>query len=273
MITPLVSVIIPHYNRPVLLNRAINSVITQTYENIEIIVVDDNSELGIDKIYHEKVAYLFNNENNGPSFCRYQGFNKSSGNFILFLDSDDYLDKNYIRLCLNEHLKSLYSLVFGKTLIIENEKVIMNRPNTEVNPKISPIYLLYYPKPWSTSSALIKREYIDDSCFQKGLYSYEDYLMFFQILNQNSCIKYIQNALCYYDNSSLNKLSDDKTRVIESRKEIYSIIIKSLRFTKIESFKLLFICFIRKSFISNNFGLNSRVISFLNNFFRPERMQ
>ena len=90
---PRVSVVIPTYNRAHLLRRAVDSVLNQTFNNIEIIVVDDgstdNTKDFINKRYGGLITYIYQ-ENKGAPAARNRGFEHSSGDFITFLDSDDY---------------------------------------------------------------------------------------------------------------------------------------------------------------------------------------
>jgi len=95
----LISVIIPTYKRPDKLERAINSVIEQTYDKIEIIVVDDNNDGDdyrkktkrfMNKYKNNKmVKYLKHEKNKGGALARNTGVNNSNGDFISFLDDDD----------------------------------------------------------------------------------------------------------------------------------------------------------------------------------------
>ncbi|PVE67193.1 glycosyltransferase family 2 protein [Priestia megaterium] len=95
----LVSVIIPTYKRPLKLSRAINSVLNQTYSNIEILVVDDNNpntserketeELMSQYENNNQVKYLRHECNKNGSAARNTGFKNSSGEYIMLLDDDD----------------------------------------------------------------------------------------------------------------------------------------------------------------------------------------
>lgn len=102
---PLVSVIIPTYKRPIYLKRAIESVINQTYENIEIIVVDDNNDADEYRIETEKLMYSINDKkvkyikhskNRNGAAARNTGIKYSSGKYIAFLDDDDEFLTNKI---------------------------------------------------------------------------------------------------------------------------------------------------------------------------------
>ena len=91
----LISVIIPFYNEKNYFDECINSVLNQTYQNIEIIIVNDGSDqIYIDKLekikfkYPEKIR-VFNKKNGGVSSARNLGIEKSKGEYIAFLDADD----------------------------------------------------------------------------------------------------------------------------------------------------------------------------------------
>ncbi|MAO65623.1 MAG: glycosyl transferase [Balneola sp.] len=88
---PLVSVIIPTHNRLDLVRRAVDSVLNQTYPNIEIIVVDDASELNVQNHLPKEpnIQVLRNEVNKGGCFSRNQGIKKAKGIYINFLDDDD----------------------------------------------------------------------------------------------------------------------------------------------------------------------------------------
>ena len=88
-----VSIIIPAYNRAKVLPRAINSVLTQTYQDFEIIIVDDCSRDNTDKIIKQftdpRIRYIKHKHNKGGNAARNTGIKEARGEFIAFLDSDD----------------------------------------------------------------------------------------------------------------------------------------------------------------------------------------
>ena len=98
----LISVIIPVYNtgKEGYLNRCLNSVLNSTYNNLEIICVNDGStdnSLEILKQYqlHDSRNSVIDKENAGVSMARNSGIDNSHGEFISFIDSDDWIDKRY----------------------------------------------------------------------------------------------------------------------------------------------------------------------------------
>lgn len=97
----LVSVIIPVYNVQEYLKRCLNSVINQSYSNIEIIIVNDGSTDNSNEICKnfeskDKRIKLINKENEGLSLARKTGFNNAKGEYILFIDSDDFINEEYL---------------------------------------------------------------------------------------------------------------------------------------------------------------------------------
>lgn len=100
-IFPLISVVLPIYNVESCLRRCIDSVISQTYKNIEIILVDDGSPDNCPKICdeYEKIdsrIKVIHQQNGGLSAARNAGLGISSGQFIAFIDSDDYVSNDYL---------------------------------------------------------------------------------------------------------------------------------------------------------------------------------
>lgn len=106
MHTPLVSVIIPVYNTSLAVRRLLALLLTQTYENLEIICVDDGStDDSLEQM--QKLAkkdqrlQVFHQKNSGASAARNLGLNHATGDFISFLDSDDLITLDYYDLMLN----------------------------------------------------------------------------------------------------------------------------------------------------------------------------
>ena len=102
----LVSVIIPVYNTDKYLNRCLDSVVNQSYRKLEIIIVNDGSEDGCEKIINsyaimDRRIKSFLQSNKGAGTARNLGLNHARGEYILFLDSDDWLDEDCILFMIN----------------------------------------------------------------------------------------------------------------------------------------------------------------------------
>ncbi len=101
---PLVSVIIPTYNRADLIGHTLDSAINQSYRNLEIIVIDDgsvdNTEEVVKAIGDSRIRYIRHQTNCGGSTARNTGIEAARGEYIAFLDSDDIWVPNKIQLQL-----------------------------------------------------------------------------------------------------------------------------------------------------------------------------
>ena len=90
---PLVSCVLTTYNRSKILKRAITSVLNQTYTNIELIIIDDNSKDNtsdvVKIINNKRIKYIRNTSNKGLSYNRNLGASLSKGEFVAFIDDDD----------------------------------------------------------------------------------------------------------------------------------------------------------------------------------------
>ncbi|MGN0153773.1 MAG: glycosyltransferase [Lachnospiraceae bacterium] len=103
---PLVSVIIPVYNVQDYLKKCLESIINQTYDNLEIIIIDDGSIDDSGKICDEykkddKRIKVIHKENGGLSDARNCGIEMATGEYLTFVDSDDYLDLDYVQYLYN----------------------------------------------------------------------------------------------------------------------------------------------------------------------------
>lgn len=110
MTNPLVSVIIPTYNRPDYLERAVTSVLKQTHQNLEIIIIDDHSVIDlshiISKFQDTRINFYRNKANRGSVYSRNRGISLCKGDYINFLDDDDELLPDKIELQLRKYNQS-----------------------------------------------------------------------------------------------------------------------------------------------------------------------
>ena len=100
---PLISVIVPVYNTKAYLSRCVESIRAQSYRNLEILLVDDGSTDGSGEVCDEYVSkddriVVYHKENGGSSSARNLGLAKANGEFIGFVDSDDYIEPDMYAL-------------------------------------------------------------------------------------------------------------------------------------------------------------------------------
>ena len=105
MHTPLISVIVPVYNVQQYLHKCIDSILGQTYTNLELILIDDGSTDGSGEICdeymsHDARVHTLHKENGGVSKARNVALNIAKGDFVIFVDSDDWIEPNSLELSI-----------------------------------------------------------------------------------------------------------------------------------------------------------------------------
>lgn len=183
--SPLISVIIPCYNNEDTIKETLESVISQSYCNLEIICIDDGSQdntINILNKFKKKInefKLLINTRNRGPSYTRNRGISVAQGCYVAFLDADDYWHPQKIEIQFNIMKKQNWNFIgasFKKDLTISNKPVNTN----EMEYKSISFNKLLFKNYFSTPSVLIKKNILlpfDNS--QK--YS-EDYKLWLNIL-------------------------------------------------------------------------------------------
>jgi glycosyltransferase involved in cell wall biosynthesis len=189
---PRVSVIIPVYNRAHLVNRAIESVLNQTYQDFELIVVDDGSTDNTAEVVHsvrdERIKYVRHQSNRGPSAARNTGIRAASGELIGFLDSDDEWlpEKLQRQVDKFDSASANVGLVYGGYVVIDNEK---KKTIREVYPKkrgyMFKEMLKMAGPPDYVSMTLVRRECFEKvGLFDEGMRFVEDWDMWVRIAAQ-----------------------------------------------------------------------------------------
>ncbi|MBQ6350767.1 MAG: glycosyltransferase family 2 protein [Methanobrevibacter sp.] len=129
----MISVIMPTYNRARTLKRAIDSVLAQTYSDIELIVVDDcstdNTKDIIDKYSDERLRYVRLKKNSGACVARNVGIEKAKGEYIAFQDSDDYWEKEKIEQQIRSLRETASDLNFCRIEVFDGANQGVTRPN------------------------------------------------------------------------------------------------------------------------------------------------
>ncbi|MFZ2385321.1 MAG: glycosyltransferase [Candidatus Omnitrophota bacterium] len=215
----LVSVIIPTYNRAQVLLGAINSALSQTYKNLEIIVVDDasadNTRDLICGIHDGRVKYCRLEKNNGGSVARNVGIKISQGEFIAFLDSDDEwlptkLEK---QVKLFNSLSDEYGLIYSGCYFSCENKFSGGCFKPKEKGTIFDI-LLERNCVGTTSTVLVKANLVHKiGGFKEGLPSCQDW-DFYLRLSQITKFYFIADSLVVYSvNKKLERISNKKDEV------------------------------------------------------------
>ena len=180
--SPLISVIIPTYNRCTLLGRAIRSVLAQSYSNIEVIVVDDASDDDSGAVIREftdnRLIYVLHDRNKGGAEARNTGIKAAKGHYIAFQDSDDEWMPDKLEKQMqvfNSADKEIGVVYCGFFYVRDNSRQYM--PTRAVKKKEGNIYEQLLSENFvSTQTLLIKREVFDKvGVFDGNLPRYHDW--------------------------------------------------------------------------------------------------
>ncbi len=223
-VTWLVSIIIPVYNVEKYLTKCLDSVINQTYSNLEIILVDDGSTDRSGVICDEYAGLdqrikVIHNKNSGVSSARNAGIRICKGDFVAFIDSDDYVDKKYIFSLLEPLMKDNYDFVFCGylDLYVKSKKKSYHRLSDKELSVLTGIffkdYHIFNQLMWYPWLKLYKRDIILNNklWFPEDLTDAEDHFFNFSYFEKVKNYKYINQALYIYCHRSGISLSRQKT--------------------------------------------------------------
>lgn len=192
MTTSFFSILIPTYNRATLLQRAINSVLNQTFKDYEIIIVNDGSTKELDAYSEIKEKYktysnifFIDKENGGPSSTRNIGIQNAQGEFICFLDDDDYYLENHLMelhelISANKQVTGLYRTF---SYFLEKDTKLTPQIFTERNKIEHPVsYILH--KLIIPVNICINKSVFNEYRFNQTLRVAEDYELWVRILSK-----------------------------------------------------------------------------------------
>lgn len=231
-----VSVIVPVYNTERYLRKCIDSIVNQTYRDLEIILVDDGSTDNSGEICDEYSAKdsrvkVFHIENSGPSKARNTGIKSMTGNYVMFVDSDDWIDDDTV-----EKVMSAFKKYGGDLLIFEMRNII---GNSKVDCKLFEENVRFFeseqisfledilivPEKYTSSSVLnltgavckvYNKNMIAGCEFPEDMCHAEDYCFIAMVLKKAEKISYIDDVLynCVVRKDSLSHKTN--TSIVES---------------------------------------------------------
>ena len=220
----IISIIVPIYNSELYIEECIKSLINQTYNNIEIILVNDCSiDKSIDicneyKKTDDRIQIINNEENMGVSFSRNKGLDIASGSYVMFLDSDDYFDSDYIERMYNSVIKNKCEMgVSGFRCFSNNKEEIIEYLDCDKVLTFDVIAKDFVSTHYfnSVSKTIMDLDIIkkNNIRFDTSLTFFEDQKFSFMVMNKCGRIMYLSN--CYYnyrtnDNSSTRNMDFNK---------------------------------------------------------------
>ena len=208
----LFSIIVPVYNVEEYLEDCLNSIINQTYKNLEIILIDDGSTDNSGKICDIYAKFdnriiVVHKENGGVSSARNYGLKLANGDYIVWIDSDDYIEKNAL-MRINEEILRLHAdIVFFNYNIVEKNKikpVKLLKINCSIISKADVFMHLAEEcnMPSFLCNKVIKKELYANIVFNENVQMLEDYAIMPYLLNKASKIVYLSE--CFYNYRQIN---------------------------------------------------------------------
>lgn len=252
----LVTVIVPVYNVEKYLSRCLESIVNQTYRNLEIILVDDGSTDSSGEICDEyaskdKRIIVIHKENGGLSSARNAGLDICSyGSYLMFVDSDDYLDVNAIEILI-DHMQHYDAdmVVFNFYATYENKKFLINttgeceHSTDEIKDKL--IFDYWLNSVWDK---FYKSDIYKDIRFPNGL-AFEDAYVMPEVLSKCKVITCLKDALYFYNRG--NGISITKSVKVRNVFDVYKGWRNRLNSKFLTSDKQYLYCFDKALYFAN----------------------
>jgi glycosyltransferase involved in cell wall biosynthesis len=239
MDAPTVSIIVPVYNVEKYLEKCIDSILSQTFKDFELILVDDcsmDNSLKICKGFFQKdtrIKIITNSKNMGSSLSRKNGFEASSGKYIQFIDSDDWIESDMIERMAEEAEAENFDMVLCD-FFDDQSKEIMKDSIIVKSEKIKDIITSFGT--CAVWNKLVRREIVDKIIFPDTSYS-EDRYITLQTIYFSNRFGYINLPLYHYvyNTNSITKKSVNEKQIMD----LYDTYILILDFVKIKNIEHL----------------------------------
>lgn len=249
----LISIIVPAYNSELFLHRCINSILSQTYDNLEIILVDDgstDSTLEIFRTYEIKDSRIkvVHKENGGQSTARNAGLNIARGEFIGFVDSDDYIrptmyENLYKSINSSDYDMAICGIEMNNNGIIRNllghENNLIIKGTENIVDKFIDGYMGFGPV-----NKLFRRRIFEEIRFREGII-FEDFELLSRLIFKMNKVKIVSSIEYVYvvnsESTTKSKFSIQKMNLIDVTTQVFEVI--SNKYPKLEekAFKLMII--------------------------------
>lgn len=174
-----ISVIVPTYNNEKTIRKCIDSIINQSYKNLEIIVINDGSTDNTREIlkeYKDKIT-VYEKSNEGVSSARNLGIEKCNTEYLLFVDADDYLEINAIEIMYNEIVETNSDIVMGN---IENSNIDRITIKDDKYEYIYNMKIKYFMVQWNK---LIKKKLFNNLTYPNIHIAEDDYMIYHLLEN------------------------------------------------------------------------------------------
>lgn len=291
----LITVIIPVYNKEKYIERTLNSIIAQSYKNLEIIIVNDGSTDNSKEICtrfkeRDNRIKLINIENHGAGYARNLGLNNANGEYISFIDADDYVDLDYYKILHNMILDTGADIAECKYLRVKvaQELIKYNKANNHnIMTNIEKLKDLYgrddkkYVNTVIMCNKLFKKELFEGIYYPEGRIIDDEFITY-KLIYRSRKIVTIDSELYFYVQSEDSVMRNDfkEKRVIDTI-DVYDEVYKFSKENSIqEIMDLVLVRYLnycieltQKTKKSNEIKDKARVINFISEKFNEKRSE
>ncbi|RTY84399.1 glycosyltransferase [Flavobacterium sp. GSP27] len=194
----LISIVIPCYNDSQYVEQSVLSALNQTYTNIEVIIVDDGSNIETKAVLRKigpKVTKLITQENKGQSTARNNGIREAAGEYILVLDSDDFFEPSFAEKAFAvflEHQNTKIVTCYAN-LIFEKEKSFIYKPNG------GDVASFLYSNNALGSAMFKKEDWQMSGGYDENMrQGFEDWEFYIRLLQKGGLAKVVEEPLYHY---------------------------------------------------------------------------
>ena len=237
---PKISVIVPVYNVEKYLKQCLDSIVNQTYKNLEIIIVNDgtkdNSMKIVEEYLKDKRIKVINKENGGLGSARNNGIEEATGEYLSFVDSDDYIDLNMYKK-LTEIIQDEDIIIFNhsrfddKSGKIIKKKYLQDEKMVELSSENIYLYSKIENSCWNK---IYKTKFIKENKFSFMEILYEDVCWNVEVFYKAKKVRVINEAFYFYrvnrEDSIMEKSKGKDRKFLEFQKKSYQKIFERLNF-------------------------------------------
>lgn len=217
-----ISIIVPVYNASKTIKRSIDSILTQSYRDFELILVDDGStdnSLEICRSYSDNRMIIISMENHGVSHARNVGMRHAKGRYITFCDADDYYSPDRLEESVSAARTTKADIVICGHYTVDPDGITVEcNEDSGFIDKNSVVKSMMFNDNiggfcWNK---LFKADVIRNAAFPTDLTHLEDTYFFFSVLREARSMYYLAKPLYYYSNDSGSSATQDMRKLISS---------------------------------------------------------
>lgn len=233
---PVISIIVPVYNAERYINRCIDSILSQTFADFELLLIDDGSTDQSSAICDEYAlrdsrVRVFHKENGGVSSARNLGLDHAQGDFVGWVDSDDYIDPDMYRILYNSLQINNADIVYCNLYMDYGAQKELYKLTQSYKDKHS-MLVGWIAEPWTICcTSLIKRNLYEDNClrYPSDFNFCEDFWMSLELRLNAKQVVSLDNALYFYNRCNAVSITSRPKPVLQKDMEkAYTAIFSSL---------------------------------------------